>query len=781
MPADDRRDRQVRPRRHLLSPRAVPTAGRTALVVALTLLAGAVVAPSAQAFGTVWGILGQHSEHERVTRLALQCGAGVQPPECFQPASLDNLAGKRGSFGAVGAPDNIPLHLHRDRDYWHCDNSDYLVPALHGLQAYGQGYYVAMRRLYECIQWGRDKLYGTRVIGDNDFPPATPDWGAVPAARDLVSRGRADTANPGTGIFSPTCVFNGVRSGRPKCRVLEPFGYVLHMAEDFYSHTNWADHQDPARRLSPENPIGLDRHDLAPFLDLRVGYRDNVPDNFTGSCYPKKACGHDRVIHGESNRDLGLNKDKGLIDLRTGRTTEPGTPRGRIFVEGATNFQRAVSMAAREARRQWSVFRQALVDEYGEARAAQQICVLTIDYAEHCDRPTVVLAVGTGAEARAGGRARAAATGDDAAEVTAGRQVLERLGRGARVAVVTFDHASGVQDVDPFVAPAAARIDDALAGDAAADPPVDREIGRERDLDDDPTITPIADPAAPGNRPDDGYTHGSEEGGERHDEEESAADEADHAHGVDDRPAPTSEQLAATASLMRSRPVEVPPATPAQREAPAPPAETAAVHPAAAADALRSARRLLDAADAPRGQQGIALIADDLGDQRLLLDQLHALRKDRVRVSIAVHSPRALTARVLRAIEATGGTAMVSHDDGELAQFGRVVDGAGVTRLGDAFAHRKSSLQRGAPGILGVTARGRDLHAVRTLRRPGRLLLRSFDGPLTMLVRDSGSGARRSVRVTPRRPMTVPLRAGRSYELLVAGPGERRYEAEVTR
>jgi hypothetical protein len=774
-----RRDRTDSPRpRELRGQRALTVAGRALAVVLIALAAAAVSASSAQAFGTVWGILGQHSEHERVTRLALQCGAGVQPPECFQPASLDNLAGKRGTFGAVGAPDNIPLHLHRDRDYWHCDNSDYLVPARHGLHAYGQGYYVAMRRLFECIQWGRDKLYGTREIGDDDFPPATPDWGAVPAARDLVVGGRADTANPGTGIFSPTCVFNGVRSGRPKCRVLEPFGYVLHMAEDFYSHTNWADHQDPAQRLSPQNPIGLDRHDLAPFLDLRVGFSDNVPADFTGSCYPKKACGHDRVIHGESDRDLGLNKDKGLIDLRTGRTTEPGTPRGRIFVDGATNFQRAVSMAAREARRQWSVFRQALVDRYGEAQAAKQICVLTIDYAEHCDRQTVVLAVGTDGRA-AGGRARAAAA--DGAEVAAGEQLLTRLGAGARVAVVTFDHASGTQDVDPFVAPGAARIDDALAGDAAADPPVDREVGRERGLDEDPTITPIADPAEPGHTPEDGYTHGSEEGGERHDEEASPVEEDDHAHGVDDRPAPSAEQLAATASRLRTARIEVPAATPAD-DGPAPAvAQPAAVHPAAAADALRSARRLLDAADAPRGQQGIALIADALGDQRLLLEQLSALRADRVRVSVAVHSPRALSARVLRAIDATGGTAMVTHGDRELAAFGRVVHRAGVTRLGDAFAHRKASLRRGAPGILGVTAKGRDLHAVQASRRGGRLLLRSFDRPLTMVVRDSGSGARRTLRVAPRKPMTVAMRPGRGYELLVAGPGDRRYEAEVTR
>lgn len=756
-----RRDRTASPCRRQPRPRrALPTAGLLLATLLLAALAAASTAPSAQAFGTVWGILGQNSEHERVTRLGLQCGVSVQPPECFQPASLDNLAGKRGSFGAVGAPDNIPLHLHRDRDYWHCDNSDWVDATRHGIRRYGQERDDAIRKLYECVQWGRDKLFGTKEITESQ-PPATPDWGAVPAARDLVSRGRADTANPGTGIFSPTCVFNGVRAGRPKCRVLEPFGYLLHMAEDFYSHTNWADVQDPRQALSIQNPIGLDRHDLAPFLDLRVGFRWQVPADFTGSCYPKKRCGDDRVIHGESERDLGLNKDKGLIDTGSGRVTNPGTPRGAVVVDGVSNFQRAVSMASREAKRQWAVFRQALVDEYGEARAAKQICVLTIDYAEHCDRPTVVLAVGTGLPGR--GRASAADAGH-AAEVVAGQRILKQLGGGARVAVVTFDHESAVQDVDPFVRPGDARFDDALTGDEQPDPPVDREVPRELKLDDDPTLTPVADPAAPGNTPAEGYTHGSEEGGDRNDEpEQAAADEpqSEALAGSGSGDADDSDDDRAVASAAR--------------------ADDGDADPAAAANALRSARRLLDAADAPRGQQGIALIADGIGDADLLLAQLRALREDRVRVSLAVHSPQALPARVLQAVDATGGTAMVTRDDAELEQFARVVHGAGLTRLRDAFAHRKASLQRDAPGVLGVTAGGRDLHSVQSLPRAARVLLRTFDRPLTMVVRDTGSGAKRRVRVTPRRPVTVPLRAGHRYELAVGGADGARYEAELNR
>ncbi len=441
-----------------------------------------------------------------MTRLGLQCGGGVQPPECFQPVSLDNLAGKRGTFGAVGAADNIPLHLHRDRDYWHCDNSDWVAETLHGIRGrYGQSDLDAHRRLYQCIQWGRDKLYGTSEIGGGSFPPATPTWGAVPQARTLWKNNRPDTSNPGVGIFSTTCTYNGARGLRPKCNVLEPFGYVLHMAEDFYSHTNWADHADPGRRLSVQNPIGLGRTDLAPFLDLRVGYRGTQPGNFTGSCYPKKACGDKRVIHGESSSDLGLNKDKGLIDIRTGRVTEPGTPRGAIVVDGVSNVQRAVD--ARVARRRdasGSVFRQALAGRVQRRR--RRPLRLRADA-----RPGRVLRQTEPRRSRsrpgrreeplreARGRPPTPAPATTPRS-TAGRRLLKGLPRGARRRRLLRPRHAACRTSTRSGGRREARIDDAATGDAEPDPDVSREIARDRDPEDDPTITPIADAATPATR-----------------------------------------------------------------------------------------------------------------------------------------------------------------------------------------------------------------------------------------------------------------------------------------
>ncbi len=513
---------------------------------------------------------------------------------------------------------------------------------------------------------GRDKLYGTSEIGGGSFPPATPTWGAVPQARTLWKNGRPDTSNPGVGIFSTTCTYNGVRGLRPKCNVLEPFGYVLHMAEDFYSHTNWADLADPARRLSVQNPIGLGRRDLASFLDLRAGYRGWHPGNFTGSCYPKKSCGDNRVIHGESSRDLGLNKDKGLIDIRTGRVTEPGTPRGAVVVDGVSNVQRAVTMAAEEARRQWTVFREVLAQEYTPAEAARFACVLTLDRAEACDDQSLVVAVATGAQRRAaarGARAADAGSAGDDAEVAAAQRLLKGLPRAARVAVVSFDRDSGAQDVDPFVRPGEARVDDAVAGDREPDPDVSKEYARERDPEDDPTITPIADAATPGYTPeaDEDFTHGSEEGAELN--EEGEADPASPQSQLDAQPAPDADErrddTASTATL-RAAPAPAFGAHAAAIAAPLARAAHGSHDPDATAEALRSARRLLDERDAPRGQQGVALIADELGDVPAVVEQLRALRRDGVRVSLAVHASRAVPARVLRAVEATGGSVLAT-------------------------------------------------------------------------------------------------------------------------
>ncbi len=67
-----------------------------AAAAASILLTPQTLVPQAQAFGTIRS-LGQNAEHERITRNGLASFG-------FGPDSLSEIAGKNGTWGAVGAP-----------------------------------------------------------------------------------------------------------------------------------------------------------------------------------------------------------------------------------------------------------------------------------------------------------------------------------------------------------------------------------------------------------------------------------------------------------------------------------------------------------------------------------------------------------------------------------------------------------------------------------------------------------------------------------------------------
>ena len=48
----------------------------------------------------------------------------------------------------------------------------------------------------------------------------------------------------------------------------EGLGRVLHGAQDFYAHSNWADTPDPTRPVGVDNPPGLNLPGPSPVLDL---------------------------------------------------------------------------------------------------------------------------------------------------------------------------------------------------------------------------------------------------------------------------------------------------------------------------------------------------------------------------------------------------------------------------------------------------------------------------------------------------------------------------------
>ena len=294
------------------------------------------------AFGTISG-LGQNREHERITRHALGCGPGVDPKVCFGPKSLDEIAGARGSWGAVGAPDNPARGLLLSSPA-HCDNGDWLATP-----GYPHSQADARANLVQC-----------RAGMSAHLDEAVRDAAAL-----LDARGELDDTQIPSFI---ACTYLG-QKGRAKCNVLEDFGLALHAAQDFYAHSNWVDHAAPGP-INLASPVGLGHPGPAPWLDLR---RDTpFPDGLITGCFdtfslvsPAKGCaGH--VKHED------LNKDKGQIDPTIGAGT---TNRGRIDA----NFRLAVEAAIADTRDKWAALRERLVAAYGPAQGGRMICAITHD------------------------------------------------------------------------------------------------------------------------------------------------------------------------------------------------------------------------------------------------------------------------------------------------------------------------------------------------------------------------------------------------------------------
>jgi hypothetical protein len=742
-----------------MSPRKQFLAGAAALTAALSLTPA-----SAFAFGSIDGV-GQRSEHERVTRLALQCADGQQAPACFQPTTLNNVAGKGGTWGAVGAADNFLLHrtgsilapITGDETFWHCDDADYLQPASNGGKAYKQARTKAMNELRQCLTWGRSMLYdgpgtpGAGTINWVDLPQATPNWGALALAGKLLdAKGNVDVDDVGS------CTFNGAKAllGRGKCNVLEPWGYVLHMSEDFYSHTNWADKADPNKALGVGNAPGLGISDPAPFLDLRrtnLPADSEIPADFSGACFvfpdlPLVSPCNNRVRHNDSGSTMGINKDKALINTATGDVSDPQTLRGKVTVGGVTNAQRAVDGAVAEARRQWFVLRAELIQRFGVAKGSKMACVLTMDTVKVCDTRNLVEVVDTAGQPRSG--ARTAAAGDDAEAI--GRSLLGQLSDTDRVSVLTFDSSSGDQDPDPFVAPDDARIDPAQRGDGAADPSTTTK-GGTGDAG-DPTV--VTRPEAPGTTPtpadqipDEGQHETpdpSEEGGEL---------------AIPEQDAPKGDDV------------------PSEPKITAQPRDAGT----AAADALASATALLANSDAPSGQRGVVLVTYRLGDVDQLVDRIDDLADTGASVSL-VRIGGGVPDAVVAAVERARGTvvALPADTSRPASSVSRSVVGAGLTRLTDVFGpDQEATLTDGDAPVSGVTDKGVDAHQVAPLDDDATLVVRA-DDPVKVVVRDVERGTQRVERARSGDPASVNLREGGDYVVHVDGPSGRSYTAAIS-
>ncbi|MFE3548237.1 CinY protein [Streptomyces kronopolitis] len=292
-------------------------------------------------FGTMNGF-GQHAEHERITRAALACPPGRSGNDCFEPASLDQLAGTKGAFGAVGTPDIDEFFTPAA----HCDDADYLA-----VPGYPRSRAAARGALGECVT--HLKADFTRGI--------TRAAGMAPGGEVDVNDVR----------LVPDCTFALGVPGRAKCDALEGLGRALHGTQDFYSHSNWTDHADPHRAIGTANPPGLGQTTPAPFLRLSApAALSTVPADLTTGCYSLWPGGcADRVTHD------ALNKDTGIIDAVSGAATRPTTPRGQV----SGNFAAAVSMAVENTRVQWQGFRETLTATYGPDQGNRLACALSHD------------------------------------------------------------------------------------------------------------------------------------------------------------------------------------------------------------------------------------------------------------------------------------------------------------------------------------------------------------------------------------------------------------------
>jgi hypothetical protein len=300
-------------------------------------------------FGTVRS-MGQDAEHGRITRRALDCASPAAIDFCFQPDSIDSLAGSPGDFGAVGAPDRGRGML---TSYAHCSAGDF-----YDIVGYPRTREEAQASLTECRDYMAENLRH-----------------AVIDAADLLDEDGEIRSSQIPG-FIP-CVYAGSEHGRAKCNVLAHLGRILHASQDFYSHSNWVDSPDPTRPLGPENPPGLGNAGPAPWLDLRQD-SPAFPRGLISGCFDNESfLGEERgCVYAEDGRHrirhLDVNKDTGTFDPEIGAAT---TPRGMV----GDNFERAVTAAIADSIDKWATFREMLEERYGTVRAARMVCAITHD------------------------------------------------------------------------------------------------------------------------------------------------------------------------------------------------------------------------------------------------------------------------------------------------------------------------------------------------------------------------------------------------------------------
>jgi len=182
------------------------------------------IPPRVLSFGTI-STLHQHTEHERITRAALAC-RGKSSGDCFEPRSIDQLAGKGGTFGAVGAPDAMPFH---EPAVAHCDNADFFDSAI-----YTPSKPVLVERgaatlsLQSCIKHLQDR-----------FNEGADEAELLLNSQDRIRESEVNLNRIEDATQKADCTFAPRFRGRAKCNVFDGLGRMLHGIQDFYSHSQY--------------------------------------------------------------------------------------------------------------------------------------------------------------------------------------------------------------------------------------------------------------------------------------------------------------------------------------------------------------------------------------------------------------------------------------------------------------------------------------------------------------------------------------------------------------
>lgn len=308
---------------------------RTAAITVAALVGFSVPVAGASAYGT-YNAFGQQAEHEQITRVLVQ--------RSIESATLGLIAGQSGHLGGVGAPDN-PLDSSQGLGpgYKHCDDGDWL-----DAPGYPNSKDAAQRALRECF------AYFERQLDQ-----------AVAAAGQIVNADGAIVPAQAAASYD-ICRFpytDDARDGSAKCVVVNRLGRALHLAEDFWSHSNWADTADPSRPVSATNPPGLERTDIPDALRYPGAATAAIPEGLISGCddsvplFGPSRC-KNRVGH------AALAKDNGVIDTSACAAATPTSkyPRGQV----SDNFPASVCGAQRQVLQVWDDFASAVRATYGQ-------------------------------------------------------------------------------------------------------------------------------------------------------------------------------------------------------------------------------------------------------------------------------------------------------------------------------------------------------------------------------------------------------------------------------